>query len=115
MYEKKKLFNPKFLQTLLQNQHLVEFIGKMPTVKQLFFSVLGVFVLGFLFLALRPTTAEILHGQHYDTRICYQCDRSFGARGERYFTVIFWIGSVVAYHRAAFVMRCYAYGGNAMI
>ena len=49
---KKKLFNPKFLQTLLQNQHLVEFIGKMPTVKQLFFSVLGVFVLGFLFLAL---------------------------------------------------------------
>lgn len=37
---------------LLKNPIIVEIIGKMPTIKQLFFSVLGVLLLGFLFLAL---------------------------------------------------------------
>lgn len=40
------------MKNLLKNKTLVEFIGKMPTVKQLFFTALGSALLGFLFLSL---------------------------------------------------------------
>lgn len=65
---KKKLPNLKFLQTLLQNQYLVEFIGKMPTVKQLFFSGLGVLLLGFLFLSLLSYDGGDPAWSHISTR-----------------------------------------------
>lgn len=47
-----KITHPTIMNKLLKNRNFAEILSHMPTVKRLFFSVFGTFVLGFLFLSL---------------------------------------------------------------